>query len=469
MSKQRFLDIALLILVATLLVAGGGCVSIPTSPATALSPTSPCPSTGGIRVSLATPQPADVLLELAWEGGLTRPELGFAFGRVPDFSLLPDGNVYYLDPAEWDKSQVMTAHLAPAETEALIQRVLDLGFERLESYTDPCQPQGGGTCLCVADAGESVLRVRLQSGELREIRNYYDFANDPEALTAIRSLLQDYQQPAATPYAPEKAAIFARSVAPPSDLPILDWPLPPSWLAGGTPDAACVRALAETDLQALLAVTGRNTGDFYFRTGDQIYNVYLAPWLPGVDYADLIASSGQACPPAEEPAVQKSSNVQPAPSASDPHDGWHEYTNPDYGFSFRFPLDWALEERPHQLILRHKAVDTLRFKIAYRGATEDVGSSRTGMPAGDFVTRGSVPCLGRNISRDVLVYKGKAKLVLYNYSSAIPWGDLVFGLILEDIRGDYETVNLPEDIQRQVDRVVSSLELTKHWPEEAMR
>lgn len=104
MSKQRFLDFALLILVATLLVAGGGCVSMPTSPAPATSPTSPCPLTGGIRVSLATPQPADVLLELAWEGGLTRPEFGFAFGRVPDFSLLPDGNVYYLDPAEWDKA-----------------------------------------------------------------------------------------------------------------------------------------------------------------------------------------------------------------------------------------------------------------------------------------------------------------------------------------------------------------------------
>jgi hypothetical protein len=260
MSKQRFLDIALLILVATLLVAGGGCVSIPTSPATAISPTSPCPLTGGITVSLATPQPSDVLLELAWEGGLTRPELGFAFGRVPDFSLLPDGNVYYLDPAEWDKAQVMTAHLAPAETEALIQRVLDLNFERLESYTDPCQPQGGDTCLCVADAGESVLRVRLQSGELREVRNYYDFANDPEALTAIRSLLKDYQHPAATPYAPKKAAISVRSVAPPPDLPILDWPLPPSWLADGTPDAACVRTLAGTDLQALLAVTGRNHG-----------------------------------------------------------------------------------------------------------------------------------------------------------------------------------------------------------------
>jgi hypothetical protein len=315
---------------------------------------------------------------------LTRPELAFAFGRVPEFSLLPDGSAYYLDPPEWDKAyplrvswgQVMAAHLAPAETEALMQRVLDLGFERLESYTDPCQPQPNGTCLCVADAGESVLRVRLPSRELHEVRNYYDFANDPEALLAIRTLLQDYRHPQAEVYQPDKAALFIRPVPPASDLAILDWPLPPSWLAGGTPDAACVRALAGTDLQTLLTKTGRNLGDFHFRAGDQVYNVYLVPWLPGVDYADLIANSGQACPPAKEPAGQESSNVQPTPSAtstlavaspaptstgvgSDLIDGWHEYTNLDYGFSLRFPLDWALEERPHQLILRHKAVDTL--------------------------------------------------------------------------------------------------------------
>ena len=123
MGKQSPQDAAFLILAATLLVVCGGCVSIPTSPATAISPTSPCPSTGEITTSLATPQPTDVLLELAWEGGLTRPELAFAFGRVPEFSLLPDGSAYYLDPPEWDKAQVMAAHLAPAETEELIQRV----------------------------------------------------------------------------------------------------------------------------------------------------------------------------------------------------------------------------------------------------------------------------------------------------------------------------------------------------------
>ena len=81
------------------------------------------------------------------------------------------------------------------------------------------------------------------------------------------------------------------------------------------------------------------------------------------------------------------------------------------------------------------------------------------MPAGDFVARGSVPCLGRDIFRDVLVYEGKDKLVLYNCSSAIPSGDLVFDLILEDMRSDYGAVNLPEDVQRQIDQIVTSFAL----------
>ena len=123
--------------------------------------------------------------------------------------------------------------------------------------------------------------------------------------------------------------------------------------------------------------------------------------------------------------------------ASDRFDGWHRYTNLGYGFSFHYPPDWTLEERPHQLVFRHKVVDTLRFTVEYRRSTESLWVYRTGMPAGDFVPKGSVPFLGRKISRDVLVYEGKAKVVLYNYSSAIPWGDIIFGFFLDDFESNY--------------------------------
>jgi hypothetical protein len=145
--------------------------------------------------------------------------------------------------------------------------------------------------------------------------------------------------------------------------------------------------------------------------------------------------------------------------ASDRFEGWYRYTNLDYGFSFHCPPDWTLEHRPHQLILRHKVVDTLQFTVGYRRASEDLWLYRTGMPAGDFVPGGSVEFLGREISRDVLVYEGKAKVVLYNYSSAVPWGDIIFGFSLDDFEGDYGRVDLPEDVQNQIDQVVSSFEL----------
>jgi hypothetical protein len=309
MARRLLHGVLLLILVATLLSACGltdrftSAVTPTPTPAGSEGP-SGCGGTGEITVDLSPIplQPANIVLQLAWEGGLTRPEVTYAFGNVPEFTLLADGSAYYVDPPEFDQRQTMVAHLMPAESQELVQRVLDLGFERLESYADSCQSLPDGSCQCVADAGTSILRVRLPGGELREIRNYADFANNPAVLTAIRTLLTEYRHPQAEPYQPEKAALFLRPAPSSSDFPVLDWPLPPAWLVGGTGDFSCVRVLAGADLGSLLAVTGRNLGDSYVRAGDQVYSLYLVPWLPGVDYTELVASSGQAClPPLSTP------------------------------------------------------------------------------------------------------------------------------------------------------------------------
>jgi len=60
-------------------------------------------------------------------------------------------------------------------------------------------------------------------------------------------------------------------------------------------------------------VTGRNLGDFYIGDAGQVTSVYLVPWLPGVDYTDLIASSGQACP--EEGGASPSAGESTLPTA----------------------------------------------------------------------------------------------------------------------------------------------------------
>jgi hypothetical protein len=239
-------------------------------------------------------QPTDILVQLGWEGGFTPPEASVPFGRVPELTLLADGSLFYVDygdPLQPERQQTLYAQLTPVEAQALVQRVLDLGFERLESYMDYCRQLTDGTSLCVADAGTSVLRVRLPGGDLRETRNYADFANDPEALAAIRTLLSEYRHPGAQPYLPEKATLFIRPLASASDATLPEWPLDPAWLT--PPDSTAeqwARVLAGEDRDRLLAVTSRNMGNHYLRYANRPYEVVLVPWLPGVDYTNMVAS-----------------------------------------------------------------------------------------------------------------------------------------------------------------------------------
>ena len=235
----------------------------------------------------------DILVQLDYEGGFVPPHLAVSFGRVPPFTLLADGRVLYVN---WNRApglnqeQLLVAQLTPAEAEAFVQQVLDLGFERLESHFDQCQTAADGSSQCVADAGYSILRVRLADGQLREIRNWAGFANDPEVLEAIRQRLTGYSHPEAQPYAAEKASLFIEPMASAEGMTVVDWPLDSAWLVAPAPDAQqWAKVLAGELMDQLIAETARNMGTYYFQHDGQFYHVVLVPWLPGVNYEDEVA------------------------------------------------------------------------------------------------------------------------------------------------------------------------------------
>jgi len=139
---------------------------------------------------------------------------------------------------------------------------------------------------------------------------------------------------------------------------------------------------------------------------------------------------------------------------ADEYPGWARYTNTDYGFSFRYPSIWALEEEPHFVKL---SLQTWALVVGYRRATEDAEILRMGLGAGNTEHRGTVTLLGQERPRVVLVYEGKDKAVLYGNEP----GDLVFLIsLLDESRAPYEDIAIPEALQAEADQIVESVELT---------
>jgi len=132
--------------------------------------------------------------------------------------------------------------------------------------------------------------------------------------------------------------------------------------------------------------------------------------------------------------------------------GWEKYVNTDYGFAFRYPATWMLEEGANLVKLSQ---GTLRLTIAFRRQDEDVPPPWSGMPAGDFEGRGAVPFLGQKIEKTSLVYEGQVKLLTYDAKV----GDLLFSIRLEDlVTADYAAIDIPETAQSEVDGIVASFE-----------
>jgi hypothetical protein len=154
-----------------------------------------------------------------------------------------------------------------------------------------------------------------------------------------------------------------------------------------------------------------------------------------------VQTSGQPTQPPEPGSI---------PAMEAPYSGWASYVNPDYGFAFRYPVTWALEEDANLVKLSR---GKFLLAIAFQRQSEDAHPPWTGMPAGSFESRGKVAFLGQESEMHSLVYEGKTKVLTYGAQVS----DVLYAIRLDDMTtADYQSIEIPEALQDEVGRIVGS-------------
>jgi Tol biopolymer transport system component len=248
--------------------------------------------------ALAALDPQDILLQKTYEPTFFRLETFYPYGRVPGFTLFADGSLVYIaEGATFEDQQLLHVQLEPEEAAGLVQEALDLGLADLQSHTEQCKDEQGGTQTCIMDAAYTILRGRLPSGELHEVTIYADFANDPQAFAKVSAFFDGYEHPGAEPFVPEAAAVFVSPLGGEPSGPLHEWTLDPAIPQRASAEQPWAIYLEGEDLAEFMAGLPRNLGDFPFDVAGNRYNVYLVPWLPGVDYrAELEADFPASVP-----------------------------------------------------------------------------------------------------------------------------------------------------------------------------
>lgn len=155
--------------------------------------------------------------------------------------------------------------------------------------------------------------------------------------------------------------------------------------------------------------------------------------------------------------------------AVDRYQGWETYTDPEYGFSFRYPPDWNLEPGPEpdpdaEQGPRYTRTIFLnqgdwRIYIGFHRTDEEDILGGTGLPEGELEPRGAVSFFSLPMLKKELVFEEKVKALYYGPAEV---ENLVFVVRLDGQGGgDYADLDIPPEMNREVDQILGSFGLTQ--------
>lgn len=170
-----------------------------------------------------------------------------------------------------------------------------------------------------------------------------------------------------------------------------------------------------------------------------------------------------------DPTVTSSSEWVLSTQTDQTGQRWTKYTNNKYNFSISFPQDWEVSEKlmpsleSNFLILSPKADPDVQLFLGFKSSDEESRIERTGISAGEITSEGTLDILGQEVKRDVLVYEGKAKAVLYDNGMGIENNGLIFTINLGmDSSGiGYDAVNISLAYQEAAEEIIKTLEIVR--------
>lgn len=152
------------------------------------------------------------------------------------------------------------------------------------------------------------------------------------------------------------------------------------------------------------------------------------------------------------PASERSEAI----SVEEASSSWQSYTNSDYGFSFRYPATWTINERSHQVELIQNSTSLI---VGYRSLPESVEIRCTGVGAGDFQSGSPVTFMGTFVDTTLLVYEGNTTAAYYGEPCGqIDAGDVVFSIMVADSPPDYADANLSLQVLAEVAQILESFD-----------